>query len=537
MMLSSLLDSPRFFAQCILTRQDYSDFEHIIRCIVPSVFGFFSSEEHLTHALAFYSHLVEQAKPQLAVLILRPFFHSAATFRFLEFALDDFFKTFLFDYTTTPEENRATLVPAQGATLIQCFINAAPLLPEPHLRILRQLKNKSWPSQYFADLVLVKWLWPVTWIWMKASPCANESQYLAKVLTAVGCQKQLIRRLYRALFSARSVHTIPALFKSIDTNYLTFYLCVNDICLLARLLEDQGLLPCGLTLNDFLEVDVNYQYYWFCCQVFPRAWIPLESPKYRLVFPDSLNALQPGAPSSFQELVKLANCFEIFMDESRKAENLRQWSELISTNVTLLMTSDLQYLMAHPEIPVSRGLRQLMTLSCFDETTFGMHYNEIVQYGRRWDRLVASSADERELKRRIDDYEAIRRCIWGGIRLIRSTKKVKLPRRFQLLMTAMTQFDAILQRPEFGMPLLSLILRHLPGQSVIVPFVIFNGAIAHEADFMSEEERRIWIKLETCLLTILKDDPDLLAMIGRKQIELQTLTGKQMRRVIRLEAF
>jgi hypothetical protein len=343
------------------------------------------------------------------------------------------------------------------------------------------------------------------------------------VLTSVACQKQAIRKLYRTFFQTPSVFSLPTLFRSIDTNYYVFYLCVNDLCLLARMLEEQQGMPCSLTLNDFLEVDVNFQYHWFCCQVFPRTCEPLETPKYHLVF--------PPAPTRRDELER---CFEILMEELRKFKDMNMWADLLATNVTVLMTGDLDFLMAHPQIPVSRELRQLMMLSCFDEATFGANYMEIVAYGRRWDALVAKYADEKELRRQIGGRETVRRWIWDGIRLVRSTGKIRFPRMFQMLMAAMMQFVKIAQRPEFGEPLLCSILKALPGQAVIVPFVLFNGTIAHEADFMSEEERRVWIQMEKCLLTILKDDRELLSLIGQKQEDLHAITKKHVRRVFRL---
>jgi hypothetical protein len=509
-----------------MNRFDYGDFEHIVHCIVPSVFGFFSSDEHLTHALAFYSHIVDLARPFQAVMILQPFFNAAPTFRFAEYALGEFFKTFLFDYAITPDGNRTSLVPSHAVFLMDCFTRAVPLLPEAHLRILRQLKNKKWPTLYFADLVLVRWLWVVTRAWLRASPCCGEQKYLDRVLTSVACQKQAIRRLYRTFFQTQSVFSLPMMFRSIDTNYFVFYLCVNDLCLLARMLEEQQVIPCGLTLNDFLEVDVNYQYHWFCCQVFPRACEPPETPKYHLVFP-------PMEPRR-DDFERLTACFEILMEESRKFKDLSMWADLLATNVTMLMTGDLDYLMAHPQIPVSRELRQLMMLSCFDEATFGGHYLEIVGYGKRWDALVAKYADGKELRRQIGGMEAVRRWILDGIRLVRSTGRIRFPRMFQMLMAAMMQFMKIAQRPEFGETLLCSILKALPGRAVVVPFVLFNGTVAHEADFMSEEERRVWIQMEKCLLTILKDDRELLQVIGQKQADLRTITEKQVRRVFRL---
>jgi hypothetical protein len=188
-----------------------------------------------------------------------------------------------------------------------------------------------------------------------------------------------------------------------------------------------------------------------------------ETPKYHLMFP-------PRTDDN-----DLERCFEILMEESRKFKEMTLWADLLATHVTMLMTGNLDFLMKHPQIPVSRELRQLIMFSCFDEATFGAHCMDIVAYGELWDTLVAKCADEMKLRSQIDGREAVRKWIWDGIRLVRSAGKIPFPRMSQMLLAAMIQFVKIADRPEFGEELLCNILKALPGQEVMVPFVLFNG--------------------------------------------------------------
>jgi hypothetical protein len=483
----------------------------------------------------FYAQVVEIAKPSLAVVILDPFFNSPATFRFLECALEPFFSAFLFEHTVTRPADRKQLIAPHGSFLIDCFVKAAPLLPESHLKILRTIRAKEWSTEHFADLVLVRWLWRATALWLAASPLSGEQRYLDRVLAAVGCQKQAIRKLYHTLFSTTSLYTAPTLFHSFDQNFLTFYLCVNDLCLLARMLQDhfQGGLPCGLTFAEFLEVDARFQYHWFWCHLFQRSQVREPPPKYRLVFPEVLNRLAPaGGP--FVELLAMANAFERFMEEKRKVAELRRWRAVVAANVTILMTRNLPYLMAHPEIPIPHDVHQLMTLSCVDQAGVGPHFPEIAGLAARWDESIARKADEHALKAQIEGSDAARRWIWEGIRTIRSAGKVPLARVFRLLIGAMTKFDCIAEMLGLGNALMCNILRMLPGVAVIVPFVIFNGTVAHEKEFMREAESKIWVKLERCLLLVLQEEPSLLKGIFEKQAELERQTARTCRRVLRM---
>jgi hypothetical protein len=69
------------------------------------------------------------------------------------------------------------------------------------------------------------------------------------------------------------------------------------------------------------------------------------------------------------------------------------------------------------------------------------------------------------------------------------------------------------------------VLKILPGMAVIAPFVIFNGTAAHEDGFMREEERKIWVMLEQCLLLVLQENAVLLRGAVGKQADLgRTIT-------------
>jgi hypothetical protein len=326
------------------------------------------------------------------------------------------------------------------------------------------------------------------------------------------------------------------LFAAIDTNYITVYVCVNDMCLLARMLEEKRLLPAGLALADFLAVDVRCQFRWYYCQVFPRVPPPQQQLRYRLIFPESLNSLSFSPPSrSILELVQLANCFEVHMEETRKFRELRDWADLVSVNVNLLLRGNLAYLMLHPEIPVSRDLRQLMTLSCFDTASMALHFQDFRALARRWDKFVASRSDDGDWRKKINGCRTAERWIWEGIRTVRSTGKIRLSRMFQLLMIAMSQFEQVAHRPGFGFELLCKIIKDLPGYGVVVPLVIFSGMIAHNPDFVSEEERKIWTKLEECISFLLNDDPELMAGITSMKEGLQQQAEEEMRVAFRLE--
>ena len=71
------------FANSIIQCSKSQYFDYIINSAIPSIFGFFSSDEYTKLASVFYTHIVGKASPEIAIQILAPFFQSLPTFRFI----------------------------------------------------------------------------------------------------------------------------------------------------------------------------------------------------------------------------------------------------------------------------------------------------------------------------------------------------------------------------------------------------------------------------------------------------------------------
>jgi hypothetical protein len=348
-----------------------------------------------------------------------------------------------------------------------------------------------------------------------ASPCASEATYVNRVLVAIGTQKQQLKRLYQGFLSSSSRFTLPSLSYNIEHSYLTYFLCVNDICLLARMLDDQRLLPNGLKLDEFLDIDVRFQFHWFWCQIFPNPHVNRNAPHFRLIF---------SADNGFEQL----------MEQTQKMLELRGWCDLISSQVASAMTTVMDYLAYRPWIPVSHELRQVMTVAECEEFEWP-NSPEIVGFGERWDAIVKVYEDGRCLREILSRYPSCAKIVWEGIRTIRCADKVPLRRSFGLLLKGMEVFLLISDRPGFGNALLCNVLRMLPGRAIIVPFVIFNATVAGELGFMREDEIVIWRKLEECIGIILRDDPEFFVAIAAQRRILRAEYEEKTTRVRRNE--
>jgi hypothetical protein len=502
----------------------------IVRTSVPSFFSFFSCDEQLDNAHNFYDEISKQAKADLAVRIIDPFFNSPSTFRFLEHALDRFFRTFLLDFAVTPDTERNSLIPHHSEYLLQCFTAAVPLLPRQHLSLLQKLHLRRWPPQCFAELFLVRFLWPATIRWLKNSPHDAQLPYLECVLVKVGDQKAQLTEFWKAIYHTSSVYEVPQLFYAFDHYHLLYYLCVNDIILIARMLKDQKMLPKSTTYAEFVELDRRYQFNWFWCQVFPWASTQPSGPRRNLIFTRTPElrgfAADPDFSrlrEDFQKLLKLVNAFESFLEQSRKFRRLREWDDLIATNANHFLVGDIEYLVAHPQIVVSREIWQFSLIARIDQELLRRHKGQMAEFAQAWNEKIAKCQDGRQLKKLLSGRECARQLVWQGIRKIRCIAKARFDRTFRTYITAIMQFQRIGEVLGIGPELLQTVLAQLPGEVVLVPFIIFGGAVGRVKTFMSDVEKKAWVTLEQCILKMLGEDLELMVQVFSEQNEISAV--------------
>jgi hypothetical protein len=335
-------------------------------------------------------------------------------------------------------------------------------------------------------------------------------RYLQTVILSIAGQKQTLKKLFRGLSECPTLFRLPKLFGSFDETFLGYYLCVNDVCLLARLLDQAGQLPAGLALADFLEIDMAFQYRSFWCQVFPRAALPVQGIAHRLVFPAKMNELQ----TPFPELLGLANSFEMLMEERRKAAEARKWARLLASHAESLMAGEIGWLARRREVCVPRRVYQRIEIAMISDRI--VSDPDVKDLSARWDALVGRGG-ERGLP------SGVSHRVWPALRLAKSAGSAQLADAFPMLLSAVRQFRIVAEWAG-GEPMIAAILRMLPGNAVLVPFVIINATLAHGPEFLSESERRCWVTLERCFLEVLCGDRTLLRDVIAKQAAIERFT-------------
>lgn len=154
------------------------DYYHLMFQIIPSIFGYFHSQQHLNGATLFYQSIIDiiSDTEKTAIRVLQPFLNSPATFRYIEYVMSkvfkkiilcDAFNKFINAFSDDKKSNsykEYVLIRNQiTKKFFHCLIKGVSLLPEQILQIFRRIRTKhndKWTQKNWYKLVFSIFIGP-----------------------------------------------------------------------------------------------------------------------------------------------------------------------------------------------------------------------------------------------------------------------------------------------------------------------------------------------------------------------------------------
>lgn len=188
-LINYLINNPNDFAREIINSKnniENLDYYHLMFQIIPSIFGFFHSFEHLSAASNFYQVVIDLMydNPKNSIRILQPFLNSPATYRYIEYVMTKFFKKLIlsklynnfyeinFNDKNSPSYKEYILHQNKHTKkLLYYLTKGASLLPDQILQIFRQIRVKyadKWDVKLWYKLVFVIFINPHANRWARS---------------------------------------------------------------------------------------------------------------------------------------------------------------------------------------------------------------------------------------------------------------------------------------------------------------------------------------------------------------------------------
>lgn len=309
------------FAQAMAVRMDKCDSHYLIYSVIPGLFGFFISHDHTARAVEFYKAIMKIVPPEMASEIMKPFFTSVITYRFVEAVMYPFIYRFTSDPKIIKQINLKSITSNSSPNKLQSkskiktsqsfisdqdkhgffsyfkrktrnsfsndasyndifqyakmlcdlIIQSIPLLPVEALELIDLMYQRHWTQSEFNDFFFDHFFSYVSSLYISASPCLRADPVFKDVLNCVKNSSLLNPKFFhKAYFEGLTRFEIPPLYSMLDLPYLDFALTIADVAVATNAIENITELPPSLQGISYSKFSKDKFFKMFAVRSFVR---------------------------------------------------------------------------------------------------------------------------------------------------------------------------------------------------------------------------------------------------------------------------
>lgn len=531
-LLCFINEHPEILAKAVLTKIKSSDFRYYAECAIPSVFGYFSSFEHLNIAIKFYREIVGKCDQDKANIILRPLLCSVATFRFLEVVFTHFtnFLAINGDDIKKQNDNFCNMC---SKYLVECITNALPLLPQQILDLFHLLLDLKWNPTKFGDLFFSSFLWKYAKIFISCSPAQGQYKLLQKIIHITSKNDNLISTIYKTLFHCKSDYDLPSIYYPFGHLYLNFYVSVHDIQSIAQLLSVCKLMPETVTLKELKRVPEEYEFNWYSCQAYPHVPSPTVDTVVEPIFDNN---------SSEKRL------FEVLLNNSMYKSELEKWEKLvnscISVNITAFIKEEISQPISLQFLKTYEIFRKSFCLPILNRKIFLMlvekninnWIGDKIEVFNHLDREFCKLLESIDKREKLKDYtefsssihKSLVPIILNSIQKLQILEFASMPDQFEILLKVMENIEFVLNAENItetqSRSIYPIIFQQSNSKHFFSIFFKLNSFAMKKYTFLElceDIEKSLWLKIEQMILRCLTIDPVFLKAYNNLQVAFE----------------
>jgi hypothetical protein len=541
------------FLTGLLTLEGRPDFNYLVASAIPSLFGYFSSREHIRLAFPFYLQIFQATTAPIGFRILYPFLTSPFFFRYFESALMPFFDRMSRDPGIQKVKRIKALSEVYAQELAGQFIQNVYLIPK-RVHLLFSLMKSRWGMKDSIELLMNGLFKPLSESFLIASGKEPLRSFVSAVFEEMS--KGMCESIIIALSSGRTSFRLPSLFRVFGQNFITFFGCISDISALAKVIELNRKLPLSLKHFAFDETPMNVMF-WFrifpkakshppvkpAALIFPRETIPFtQNPVCERLFLELKN--RTDNPFEFIQdhlsdpelhdyvlakcvlrLIDSANAFEELITSRMWLKSLKDWLRVAEEQTRILVTPIAQIAVSmakrrnYPSIDValarasrlfkSRLVKQdqfltLVQLS-FPDMAERRDVEAVVQL---WKGFIARKARESE---QVDlQNGAANAVFWEAVEGFHDVDKDALSQSYRAISKSLAFLKELFRK--YRVDLIQRAIVMSESQLILKAYVLVNQLAMRNSTFQetcTDMEMLAWVTFEAGLLKLVTEDSKL----------------------------
>lgn len=266
--ISYIHQNPQIFAEIVnkhFTRASQPNTIYMCYSAIPAIFGFYSTQEHISLACQFFYALINCASPRVVFQVLAPFFRSACTFRVIESIYEKFGKKFVHDERYESKKPQSSVVERYGAIFTQAVRETYCLLPHEHQFLLRYMILHGFEQKTCLGFYLNIFVFPQMTAYFRNSPFKNHL-----IQFSYFSENFHTEDLFD-IFDAQSISEIPSGFVVFRDPFIQILVTSADIDFIVKVFKSADKLPPNVIpfLNSNLYFhSIDYQPFWM--RIFQR---------------------------------------------------------------------------------------------------------------------------------------------------------------------------------------------------------------------------------------------------------------------------
>lgn len=539
--ISYIHQNPDILSTIISKNTNCRQFEYIIECVIPSLYGFFSTREHLEIASKFYDSAIKTCNAKVAKKILKPLLLSGVCSRFIESVAYPFIRSFKVDSMINAKSDKLHLVPIYSNYLITCIKNSIPLLPPSIIYLYQCVENSKWAMDEKIDLFFKNFIFESVVKRSLNSLSTEENKLLNIIFEYTLQKKEEINSLLNCLPKTLSLYNLPSGYYIFSQRCLNYNVCSYDMNLLKKLFSKCRMIPRIIRLNELYDVGPPYCYQWFDCPVFPKKINFYKDEMKSFIFDNSLECdgidklmIQIFHKNELDKYKDMMITLESLMIapaiKSKMAFDIKHWNQVGS------IFKDVEDMVYDPKLLRMYSLLKLEVL-CSEylvdyETVLNMFsvlLNDIIKDSNLI-KEIDSCKDFSSLAKSIKS--SFQSTLIASIRCLSCLSSYSLSDHFDIIINAFQNINQIVStEKKLQNIIFPIIFQQIQDITFVKSFLILNSFMLTDSQFdslCSDNEKIVWVKLESFILTILRKEPNCLQVFSTIQENLTQIFKKSL---------
>ena len=303
------LNHPSDLVSLTVTASHFSDYKSLAffnYSTIPSIFGFFSSYEHIAFGYHFYCQLLQKVPHSLFFEVVLPFFENATTYRFIEAVAEHVIEFFCQDLRILKNDHLQQILEEHSDTLHETIVKFLPLLPKAHLNLFILMRNNKYSASEIHKFIVLEFVKPCVSEYLKSSAYSGHVklfQQLCEVLANTTERSEI-----EDLFKSHALIDVPSMFADFGLNSIEIAVTPLDTSLLLTLITASDLMPkFSEEIQEFGQIETpNYIPIWI--QIYAQKQLhPIASIGGNVIFRNSMIEIKHYNIPRFECLFKSVN--------------------------------------------------------------------------------------------------------------------------------------------------------------------------------------------------------------------------------------